>query len=97
MLSGQTSCLARMVGLAEDPESNAESIKPIGGREEIALRADGTQDEMRMSLVGRQEGSGGLNRGLDGLNGDLRGGQIAPHENVQVRNLGEGGGHGWYS
>jgi hypothetical protein len=29
-----------------------------------------------------------------GLHRDLRGGQVAPHEHVQVTNLGEGGGHG---
>jgi hypothetical protein len=52
---------------------------------------------MGMGLVGRQEVSSGLNRRVNGLNGDLRGGQVAPHENVQVRNLGEGGGHGWCS
>jgi hypothetical protein len=38
-------------------------------------------------LIGRQEVSSGLNRRMNGLNGNLRGRQIAPHENVQVSNL----------
>jgi hypothetical protein len=75
-------------------KADAESIEAIGGREGIALRADGAMDEMGMSLVGCQEESGGLNRRMNSLNGDLRGRQIAPHENKQVRNLGAGGGHG---
>lgn len=83
-----------MVGLAKDLETDAETIESIGSCEEIALRADPTKDEMRMSLVGCQEVSGGLNRRVNGLHGNLRGRQIAPHENVQVRNLGKGGGHG---
>jgi hypothetical protein len=47
-----------------------------------------------MILVGRQEVSSGLNRRVNGLNGDLRGRQVAPHEDVQVRSIGEGCGLG---
>jgi hypothetical protein len=39
---------------------------------------------MRMRMAGRKELSGRLNGRVHGLNGDLRGRQIPPHDHVKM-------------
>ena len=94
-LGGERGGLLGAVGFTKEMETNAEAFEPVGGGEEIALAGNPAQDKMRMRLVGSQELAGGFHGRVNGLNRHLRGRQIPPHEDIQVRNLGEGGGHGW--
>jgi hypothetical protein len=47
-----------------------------------------------MRMFWRKEEPTGFNPGVCGLHHDLRCGEVAPDEDVQVRNLGKRGGHG---
>jgi hypothetical protein len=49
---------------------------------------------VRVRVIGWEKVAGGFDGRMRGLNGDLRGGEIAPDQNVQVMNLGERSGHG---
>lgn len=81
------------VGLAEEAQADAEAVEPVGGREQVALRADAAEDEVGVGSVRAEEAAGGLDGRVRGLHDDLRGGQVPPDEDVQVFNLGEGGVH----
>ena len=94
-LGGERGGLLGAVGFTKEMETNAEAFEPVGRGEEIALAGNPAQDKMRMRLVGSQELAGGFHGRVNGLNRHLRGRQIPPHEDIQVRNLGEGGGHGF--
>jgi hypothetical protein len=50
-LSGERGCLAREVRFAEDMKSNAVSVEPIGGCEEVAFGRHPAQNKVRVRMV----------------------------------------------
>ena len=83
------------VGFAEQLEANAEALESVGSKKEIAFGSDPTQHQMWVWMAWGQEVAGGFDGRVDGLHRNLRGRKIAPHQDIQVFNLGEGGGHCW--
>ena len=82
------------IRFVEEREADAHAFEPVGRREQVALGRHAAEYQMRMSLLRRKELSRGFDGRVRGLHRDLRGRKIAPHEDIQVRNLGEGSGHG---
>ena len=82
------------VGLAEECEADAAAVEPVGGRQEVGFGRHPAENQVRVGALGRQEEAGGLDGRVRGLDRDLSGRKVPPHQDVKVFNLGERRGHG---
>ena len=84
------------IGFAEESEANTGAFESVGRHQQRVLGRDAAQNEVRVRVFGLQERSSGFDGRVRGLHRDLRGREVAPDEDVQVRNLGERRVHVWY-
>lgn len=81
------------VGFAEQREANTGAVESVGRGEQTRLARHGTQHEMGVRGVSGEVAASGFDGRVGRLNRDLRRGEVAPDQDVQVRNLGERRGH----
>jgi hypothetical protein len=93
-LGGQGRRFLGPVGFAEQGETDAGAEEMVGGCQQTLGGRDGTEDQVGVFGIGRQELTGGFEDGMSRLNGNLGRGQVAANEHVNVGNLAEGGFHG---
>lgn len=87
-LRGGCGELVAEVGLEERAEADAGRAQAVEAPAEARFIAHATDDEGRVFVVGREECPGGFQAGVTGLHHLLRVAQVAPHEDVDVRFVG---------
>ena len=90
---GKGRCFVAAVGFAKQRKLNVVPKQMIRSREQPLLGGNGAQHKMGVFASACQKPAAGLESSMDGLNSDLRGGKVRTDQNVQMRNLAEGGLH----
>ena len=81
---GNGSELTAEVALAERTDSQTKRFQTLQDAPKLGFRFDAAEDEMGMLVTSRQEIACHFDARMAGLNGLLRGGQVATNESVDV-------------